>query len=284
MARVVSLGGLRSQSAVRPRVGWNVRLLLDLLPPALLLGLLRTWATELAPRQGLYFTAEALLFAYAYFAVVRSVYVSTHGRSASGSYDWASAQKAGRDFHRGLRRFLPRTALILMLMLTVVFGLDWLVSGSGMNYRPSVHLAVLLMGVMVWARYGGAVVLASARWVPGESPAFAQARRMMEKPALAWSFAVTNLTFGAIAVAALVPFKIGAVVAPSRYDELLWSTALFTGLALLALWLQSRWAAKAEYDTQARALVDMFQRNFEKFEVHVDEDVKAAPALKEAAE
>jgi len=45
------------------------------------------------------------------------------------------------------------------------------------------------------------------------------------------------------------------------------------------------WADKAEYDAQARALVDMFQRNFEKFEVHVDEDVKAAaPALKEAAE
>jgi phosphoenolpyruvate carboxykinase (ATP) len=45
------------------------------------------------------------------------------------------------------------------------------------------------------------------------------------------------------------------------------------------------WADKAAYDAQARALVDMFKRNFEKFEVHVDEDVKAAaPALKEAAE
>ncbi len=245
MARVVSLVGLRSQSAVRPRVGWNVRLLLDLLPPALLLGLLRTWATELAPRQGLYFTAEALLFAYAYFAVVRSVYVSTRGRTVSGSYDWASAQKAGRDFHRGLRRFLPRTALILMLVLTGAFGLDWLVAGAGMHYRPNVHLAVLLMGVMVWARYGGAVVLAAVRWVPGEQPAFGKARALMASAALAWSFVLTNITFGVIAVAALVPFKVGAVVAPSRYDELLWSAALFTGLALLALWLQSRWAAKA---------------------------------------
>ncbi len=45
------------------------------------------------------------------------------------------------------------------------------------------------------------------------------------------------------------------------------------------------WSDKAAYDAQARALVDMFQKNFEKFEVHVDADVKAAaPVLKEAAE
>jgi phosphoenolpyruvate carboxykinase (ATP) len=45
------------------------------------------------------------------------------------------------------------------------------------------------------------------------------------------------------------------------------------------------WEDKTAYDAQARALVDMFRRNFEKFERHVDDDVKAAaPALKEAAE
>jgi phosphoenolpyruvate carboxykinase (ATP) len=45
------------------------------------------------------------------------------------------------------------------------------------------------------------------------------------------------------------------------------------------------WSDKAAYDMQARALVDMFSKNFAKFEVHVDEDVKAAaPALRQAAE
>ena len=45
------------------------------------------------------------------------------------------------------------------------------------------------------------------------------------------------------------------------------------------------WSDKAAYDAQARALVEMFNKNFEKFAVHVDADVKAAaPALRQAAE
>ena len=45
------------------------------------------------------------------------------------------------------------------------------------------------------------------------------------------------------------------------------------------------WADKAAYDAQASALVDMFNKNFAKFEAHVDADVKAAaPAIKLAAE
>jgi len=45
------------------------------------------------------------------------------------------------------------------------------------------------------------------------------------------------------------------------------------------------WTDPAAYDAQARALVDMFNKNFRKFEDHVDADVKAAaPILRAAAE
>jgi phosphoenolpyruvate carboxykinase (ATP) len=48
---------------------------------------------------------------------------------------------------------------------------------------------------------------------------------------------------------------------------------------------RSTWADKAAYDAQAAKLVNMFIVNFEKFEAHVDGDVKgAAPALAVAAE
>jgi phosphoenolpyruvate carboxykinase (ATP) len=57
------------------------------------------------------------------------------------------------------------------------------------------------------------------------------------------------------------------------------------GLEAAILNPRETWADKLAYDAQARALVDMFQKNFAKFEVHVDAEVKAAaPSLREAAE
>ncbi len=45
------------------------------------------------------------------------------------------------------------------------------------------------------------------------------------------------------------------------------------------------WSDPAAYDAQARSLVEMFNKNFDKFESHVDADVKAAaPVLRQAAE
>jgi phosphoenolpyruvate carboxykinase (ATP) len=48
---------------------------------------------------------------------------------------------------------------------------------------------------------------------------------------------------------------------------------------------RSTWADKAAYDRQARMLVDMFAKNFEKFEEHVDSTIlSAAPGVRQAAE
>jgi len=58
-----------------------------------------------------------------------------------------------------------------------------------------------------------------------------------------------------------------------------------TGVEPAILNPRDTWSDKAAYDAQARALVEMFNKNFEKFAVHVDADVKAAaPALRQAAE
>jgi phosphoenolpyruvate carboxykinase (ATP) len=74
---------------------------------------------------------------------------------------------------------------------------------------------------------------------------------------------------------------------PMRTDPLFGfqvPTAL-AGIDAAILNPRETWADKAAYDAQARALVDMFNKNFAKFEVHVDADVKAAaPALRQAAE
>jgi phosphoenolpyruvate carboxykinase (ATP) len=45
------------------------------------------------------------------------------------------------------------------------------------------------------------------------------------------------------------------------------------------------WADAVAYDTTARKLVEMFNKNFVEFETHVDADVRAAaPHVKQAAE
>jgi phosphoenolpyruvate carboxykinase (ATP) len=57
------------------------------------------------------------------------------------------------------------------------------------------------------------------------------------------------------------------------------------GIEATILTPRDTWHDKAAYDTQARALIDMFTNNFGKFEPHVDAEVRAAgPAFQQAAE
>jgi hypothetical protein len=238
------------------RVHWNFHFVLDLLVPALLLGLWRAWTSATAPRMDVYFTAEALLIAYAYFAVVRAVFLSVRSHDRSGRYSRRLALEATREFWLGVRRTWSKIAIIVLSLLVAALVLDLLTAHSGAQHRPNVHLTILAIEIMIWARYGAAVVLAAARWSPPEMPAFAQARERADQPAAARSFALVNVAYGMAALAAIAGYKWLGAALPSARAELVSSAILFTGLALLALWLQCRWARTILPQVEARPVAE----------------------------
>jgi hypothetical protein len=242
MAGAFLFADVRDRSRSRAHVNWNFHLVLDLLAPALLLGLWRAWTSAMAPRMDVYFSAEALLIAYAYFAVVRAVFLNVHSHDRSGRYDRTLALKAAREFRLGVRRYRPKIAIIVLLLLVAALFLDMLTARSGTQHRPNVHLTILCIEVMIWARYGAAVVLTAARWWPPEAPAFVQARELAEQTVAARSFGLVSIAYGMAALAAVAGYKWLGPFLPSTMAQLSSSTILFTGVALLALWLQCRWA------------------------------------------
>jgi hypothetical protein len=264
MADALLFAGAHAQSRSRARIDWNFHLFLDLLAPALLLGLLRLWSSAMAPRLGVYFTAEALLIAYAYFAVVRSVHLNARSYDSAGRYSRALALEAGQDFHRGLQRYWVKIALVVLTLLVAALVLDVLTKKIGMPHRPNTNLSILFVEIMVWARYGAAVIIVSARWSPPRPAAFGEARELAERPAVARSFALTNIAFGAAALAAVAAYKWAGPLLPSARAEFIGSAVLFTALAFLALWLQCRWVRTvlpriAEQSSSEAAPSDMRQ-------------------------
>lgn len=253
MADALLFAGARTESRSRARIDWNFHLILDLLAPALLLGLLRLWSSAMAPRLGAYFTAEALLIAYAYFAVVRSVHINARSYDRAGRYSRALALEAGQGFHRGLQRYWVKIAIVVLAMLVAAMVLDVLTKRIGMPHRPNTNLTILFVEIMVWARYGAAVVIASARWTPSRPAAFGEARELAERPAVARSFALTNIAFGAAALAAVAAYKWAGPLLPSARAEFIGSAVLFTALAFLALWLQCRWARTVPGPVEVRS-------------------------------
>lgn len=242
MADALLFADARSESRFRAQFNGTFFLFLDLLAPALLLGLWRAWSSAMAPKLGVYFTAEALLMAYAYFAVARMTHISAHSYDRTGCYSRALASRAGRDFHRGLRRYWRKIAVGVLALLLAALALDALTAGTGIQRRPNVHLTILFLEVMVWARYGAAVVIAAVCWSSLQPPAFARARELATGTPVARSFALTNVVFAAAALAAVAGYKWGGALLPSARAELFSAAAVFVCLALLALWLQCRWA------------------------------------------
>ena len=219
-----------------------LRLASDLLVPALLLGLMRVWSLTTAPKQGMYFLAEVLLIAYAYFALVRAVQLHAQGRDWEGWYNWQWAATARHDFYSALWGQQLRIALVLVPLLCAALVLNLLTADTGFQLRPNLHLSVMFVALMAWARYGAAIVLAAARWSPPRPLQFEEARELASRAPVVRSFALLNLGFGAVALAALAAFKWAGALLPTARAELICLMAVFTALAWLALWLHCRWA------------------------------------------
>jgi hypothetical protein len=242
MADALSFAGVRSESRFRAHINGTSYLFLDLLAPALLLGLWRAWSSVMAPKLGIYFTAEALLMAYAYFAVARMTHISAHSYDRTGCYSRALALRVGQEFYRGLRRYWPKIAIGVLALLLAALALDALTAGTGIQRRPNVHLTILFLEIMIWARYGAAVVIAAVRWSSLQPPDFARARDLAASYPVARSFALTNTAFALAAFVAVAGYKWGGALLPSARAELFSAAGVFVCLALLALWLQCRWA------------------------------------------
>ena len=169
-------------------------------------------------------------------------HLSARSYDRTGCYSRALASRAGQDFHRGLRRYWLKIATGVLALLLAALALDLLTSGTGIQRRPNVHLTILFLEIMVWARYGAAVVIAAARWSSRRPPAFARARELAASTPVARSFALNNIAFAAAALAAVAGYKWGGALLPSARAELFSAAGVFVCLAFLALWLQCRWA------------------------------------------
>ena len=108
----------------------------------------------------------------------------------------------------------------------------------------------------------------------------------------------TGWTGGAFGIGSRMPIKVTRALLSAALDGTLKNAQMRTdphfgfqvpvavpGLDAKILDPRQTWADKAAYDAQAVKLVQMFRKNFEKFEAHVEADVKAAaPRLAAAAE
>ncbi len=252
MVNAVALPALDSAMPSRERAQWRNVLspLLALLPSALLLGILRVWSLAVAPRVGIYFTAEALLVVYACFAVARAVNVNALSYDASGCYDPGKAQQAKHTFYAALRLGWVRIAGLVLPLLLAALIADALTAGTNIQHRTNVHLSIMFVELMAWWRYGSAIAVASAQWVPPRPPALARARALVSRarlhilPSLAPAhIALSAAVLASLAVHAGRPPPAGALVLGGAPDPRLvfaWQAALCAGLAWLGLVLVCR--------------------------------------------
>ena len=243
-----------ARSAFPPRAQLNLDppFFLGLLIPAVLLSLLKKWTLLIAPRYGIYFTAEAVTILYAYFALARAVYIHSNGRARDGRYDSSKAAKAEQDFHRALpslRSMLARIALPLLALGAIAD-----VVTAGRQTAAIVNAAtalILLMELVAWLRFGPAFVVMCQRWTALKPPNPAFARRLVWAN-LAYvvpSFVAATLVFAVGSVLGLKlfyePLRALVVAAvPSWTAIFLYSTLFYAVIAGFAFWIQCHWSAE----------------------------------------
>lgn len=238
---------LVSQS--RSYARWQLPAWTFLIPPAILLGMLRIWSLWIAPKHDVYFTAEAFLVIYACFAIVRAVHVNAHSHDAQGRFDPVLAWNAKQRFYGQLGRYGTRIAAVVLGLLAGAHVLDVLTAGTGVQYRANVHLSIVFIELMVWARYGAAIVIASAQWTPPEPAQFAKARWTASDASLriAQSLTAGNifLCFAGLVAVSLHSRLITMMLfdaLPSSRAVFICAAVLCAVLAWLALWLLCRGA------------------------------------------
>lgn len=263
MVNVVAVSALDAGSSSRAQIFNRITPYSPLLLPAILLGMLRIWSFWIAPRHDVYFTAEALLIIYACFAIVRAVHVHARSIDSRGHYDATLARAAQKAFYGEIRRHWVRIGIVVLTLLVVALNLDMLTTGTGAQYRANVHFSLLFIELMVWLRYGSAIILASALWTPPLPAAFSRARELASEPGTG-AFRLLAPANMMLCAAALIgaglhsrwlTVQLFDVLPGSRFVFIL-ATVLSAGLALLALSLMCRGSLAAVEQLRERPSSD----------------------------
>jgi hypothetical protein len=229
-------------------MNWDPPLVLNLLAPAVLLGFLRMWSFWLAHKWGVYFTSEAILIAYAYFALARAVFLYRHSHDHDGRYNKSRVQRAEQDFYRQLSDVRERLLKVLLPLLAIAALADLVTARSGVQAHRVTLCLVLGVELIVWLRVGPWFIVAAATW-SRRGIDFASARELVHahRSEVMRSFRYATATFFLVALPALALYKpLGRALMhllPSGQLAFYYAIGFFAALAFLALRLHCRWAA-----------------------------------------
>jgi hypothetical protein len=262
MVNAVAVPTLDSATLLRQRAPWRLALsqVATVLPSVVPLAVLRVWALAVAPKHGVYFTAEAVLAVYACFTIARAVHVHAQSCDACGSYDPHKAPQARQMFHERLRRGWARIGVFVLPLLLAALAADVLTAGTGIQSRLNVQLSMMFVELMAWWRYGSPLVIAAAQWRPQRPLPLARARCIVSSARLdvARTLAPAHVALTAAALAGLGVYGSRAWAslfgyAPEGRLVLVCSTAACALFASLALWAMCRGSLAVPLRVRERA-------------------------------